>query len=209
MMWPGQMTSINACIINFLRYYRDRGYGLSGFEINRDDALFSLTTLVGASQSEGHPICLLIDEYDNFANTIMMLPVADSQDRYRALVHDEGVLRTVFKAIKSSTGSTMFDRVFITGVSPVVMSDITSGHNIAKDIFFAPEFRDLCGFYEAEVEKTLKDIARGCDMTEEKANEALSMMRTWYNGCTFSPCSQAPAWEHTCPEAPASFLMRC
>ena len=178
---------VNACIVNFIRYYRDRGYNLSGFEVNYDDALFSLKTLVGAAQSAGHAIYLLIDEYDNFANTIMMLPVSDSRDRYKALVHDEGVLRTLFKAIKSSTGSSMFDRVFITGVSPVVMSDITSGHNVARDIFFAPEFSDLCGFHEAEVKKTLHDIARSCNLGEEKANEALSMMRTWYNGYAFVP----------------------
>ena len=56
---------------------------------------------------------------------------------------DEGLLRTVFKVIKASTSGTGFDWVFITGVSPVVMSDITSGHNIAEDIFLEPEFWDL------------------------------------------------------------------
>jgi len=39
----------------------------------------------------------------------------------------------------------MFDRVFITGVSPVVMSDITSGYNIAENIYFEPEFWELAG----------------------------------------------------------------
>jgi len=188
---------INACIVNFLRYYRDRGYALSGFEINYEDALFSLRTLAGAAWSAGHPIYLLIDEYDNFANTIMMLPVADSRDRYRALVHDEGLLRTVFKAIKSSTGSSMFDRVFITGVSPVVMSDITSGHNIAKDIFFSPEFADLCGFHEAEVENTLHEICRLCELSEEKGAEALEMMRTWYNGYRFVASQVEPVYNPT------------
>ena len=61
--------------------------------------------------SVGHPVYLLIDEYDNFANTVMMLPTLDSRDRYTALVHDEGVLRTFFKMVKSSTGGVMFDRV--------------------------------------------------------------------------------------------------
>ena len=48
-------------------------------------------------------------------------------DVRNALVHDEGILKTLFKAVKASTSSTMFDRVFITGVSPVVLSDIISG----------------------------------------------------------------------------------
>ncbi|WDN88483.1 hypothetical protein BuS5_01451 [Desulfosarcina sp. BuS5] len=46
----------------------------------------------------------------------------------------------------SETSGSMFDRVFITGVLPVVMSDITSGYNIAQNIYFEPEFNDLCGF---------------------------------------------------------------
>ena len=77
--------------------------------------------------------------------------------------------------------------MFITGVSPVVMSDITSGHNIAEDIFLEPEFWDLCGFREEEVEKALYDIASGCGLKEEKARDALLMMRTYYNGYSFVP----------------------
>jgi hypothetical protein len=132
-------------------------------------------------------VFLLIDEYDNFANTIMMLPVADSQARYAALVHDEGLLRTLFKVVKSATSGTGFDRVFITGVSPVVMSDITSGYNIAEDMFFEPEFGDLCGFRENEVAETLREIAHGCGMDDSKAGEALEMMRVYYNGYNFIP----------------------
>jgi hypothetical protein len=136
---------------------------MSRININKGDALDTIDSLVGVTASVGHPIYLMIDEYDNFANTVMMLPTLDSRDRYTALVHDEGVLRIFFKMVKSSTGGVMFDRVFITGVSPVVLSDITSGYNIAEDIFFEPEFGDLCGFREEEVAKTLGDIAAGLE----------------------------------------------
>ena len=201
---------INGCIINFVRYYHDHGYKLIGFDINYEDALFSLKTLVGATGSAGHPIYLLIDEYDNFANTVMMLPTQDSRERYTALVHDEGVLRTFFKMVKSSTSGVMFDRVFITGVSPVVLSDITSGYNIAEDIFFEPEFGDLCGFREQEVEKTLGDIAAGCGLGEEKASEALEMMRTYYNGYNFVPRGHVVVYNPTlCLYFFKQFQKRC
>ena len=135
-------SHINARIENFILYYGDKGFDLSRINVNQDNALSTIESLVGATGRAGHPVYLLIDEYDNFANTVMMLPTLDSRDRYTALVHDEGVLRTFFKMVKSSTGGVMFDRVFITGVSPVVLSDITSGYNIAEDIFFEPEFGD-------------------------------------------------------------------
>ena len=178
---------INGCIENFIFYYGDNGFDLSRAKVHGEDALYSIRSLIGAAAGAGHPVCVLIDEYDNFANTIMMLPIRDFRDRYEALVHDEGLLRTVFKVIKASTSGTGFDRVFITGVSPVVMSDITSGHNIAEDIFLEPEFWDLCGFREEEVEKALYNIASSCGLKEEKARDALLMMRTYYNGYSFVP----------------------
>ena len=178
---------INGSILDFAQAYSTLGFNLPHMEIDRANALFSIQSLISSTKAFGLPIYLLIDEYDNFANTIMMLPARDSRARYEALVHDEGLLRTVFKVIKASTSGTGFDRVFITGVSPVVMSDITSGHNIAEDIFLEPEFWDLCGFREEEVEKALHDIASGCGLKEEKARDALLMMRTYYNGYSFVP----------------------
>jgi len=104
----------------------------------------------------------------------------------------------------------MFDRVFITGVSPVVLSDITSGYNIAEDIFFEPEFGDLCGFQQEEVAKTLGDIAAGCGFGEEKASEALEMMRTYYNGYNFVPRGQRMVYNPTlCLYFFKQFQKRC
>ena len=201
---------INARIRNFILYYGDNGFDMSRIIVNHGDALDTIDSLVGLAASAGHPIYLLIDEYDNFANTVMMLPTLDSRDRYTALVHDEGVLRTFFKMVKSSTGGVMFDRVFITGVSPVVLSDITSGYNIAEDIFFEPEFGDLCGFRELEVEKALSDIAAGCGLGEEKASEALEMMRTYYNGYNFVPRGHVVVYNPTlCLYFFKQFQKRC
>jgi len=132
-----------------------------------------------------YPGYLLIDEYDNFANTVMM-GVQSTEKRYEALVHDEGPLRTFFKTVKSLTSGSMFDRVFITGVSPVVMSDITSGYNIAENIYFEPEFNDLCGFKQNEIEDVLKEIVDKCGFEKEKIQEAVNLMQTYYNGYTFS-----------------------
>ncbi|WDN90083.1 hypothetical protein BuS5_03053 [Desulfosarcina sp. BuS5] len=176
---------INGCIEGFYAFYKYKGYELPQIKVNFDDALYSLKSLVSASRMTPYPVYLLIDEYDNFANTVMM-GVQSSEGRYKALVHEEGPLRTFFKAVKASTSSSMFDRVFITGVSPVVMSDITSGYNIAKNIYFEPEFNDLCGFKQNEIENVLKDIVDKCGFEKEKAREAASLMQTYYNGYTFS-----------------------
>jgi hypothetical protein len=83
-------------------------------------------------------LCLLIDEYDNFANDVLM--TGCQQADYEALLYGEGVLKSLFKAVKAGV-SRGIDRVFITGVSPVVLSDRTSGYHIGEDIVFPPEKR--------------------------------------------------------------------
>ena len=66
-----------------------------------------------------------------------------SQERYKALLYGEGSLKALFKAIKSASTGRGLDRVFITGVSPVVLSAITSGYNVAENIYQHSEFNAL------------------------------------------------------------------
>ena len=175
---------INCCIEGFLLYYRD--YNLPDVTVDKKNAISSIKSLINAVRMTSYPVYLLIDEYDNFANTVMM-GIHNNKDRYNALVHDEGILRTLFKAVKSSTSGSSFDRVFITGVSPVVLSDITSGYNIAENIYFHSKLNDLCGFTESEVLSSLENIVEGCRLNNEAVNEALDIMKTYYNGYCFVP----------------------
>jgi len=175
---------INARIEAFSINYED--YLVREININPNDAISSINSLLSVTSKSGYPVYLLIDEYDNFANEIMMGVRKKKKDIYEALVYEEGPLKTLFKAVKASTDGSGFDRSFITGVSPVVMSDITTGYNIAKNIYLTPAFNDLCGFHEAEIEKAVKSIAAECGFGEKEAAEALGIMRTYYNGYAFA-----------------------
>ncbi|RME45235.1 MAG: AAA family ATPase, partial [Deltaproteobacteria bacterium] len=106
---------------------------------------------------------------------------------YKDLVQQDGPMKTLFKAVKAATAGQGLERIFITGVSPIVMSDITSGYNIAKDIHFESAFHDLCGFTEEEIETTLEAIMEEEGLGKDRVAEALSMMRTYYNGYRFAP----------------------
>jgi hypothetical protein len=107
------------------------------------------------------------------------------KDNYEALVYGDGLLKTLFKTIKSSAGESLFDRIFITGVSPVVMSDITSGFNIAKNIYLEPKFNDLCGFTEKEINDVLENIEENCGFKKGEGAAALNIMCEYYNGYSF------------------------
>ena len=58
----------------------------------------------------GMKLYLIIDEYDNFTNIVLN---EQGKDIYHALTHTSGFYREIFKKFKG-----MFERIFMTGVSP-------------------------------------------------------------------------------------------
>ena len=149
------------------------------------NALISLQSLLSVVQLTQYRLYLLVDEYDNFANEILMNAFGAGQQRYASLLRGEGALKTVFKAIKAAAGGGL-DRVFITGVTPLVLSDVSSGYNVAKNIYFAPPFAALCGFTEAEIGAAVREVVAHCGMPASEADTVLADMRLYYNGYRFS-----------------------
>ncbi len=186
---------INGCIELFKVHYRN--YLDYNIILDSRNSLRSLHSLMAAVQQTSFKLYLLIDEYDNFANELMMMGQSINQKQYEELLYGEGFFKTIFKTIKSLTEGQGLDKVFITGVSPVVMADITSGYNIAKDIYLMPEFNDLCGFHETDIQKALHKIISECGLSADKEEEALSMMRTFYNGYTFTYSQEAGIYNPT------------
>ncbi|MDM8528571.1 AAA family ATPase [Anaerolineales bacterium HSG24] len=154
-------------------------------EIHPHNALASLSNLLAVTEATPYKVYLLIDEYDNFANTVLMSGSPQGQERYEKLVTGEGMLKTIFKAVKEGLEGQGIDRLFITGVSPLVLSDITSGFNVAKNISLWPQFNDLCGFWETEVAEALAQVGEQCQLTAPQIDEALTTMRTFYDGYAF------------------------
>ena len=173
---------INACARSFISRYQARLP--QAIQLEPNNALASFQSAVDAVEKTTHELYLLIDEYDNFANEVLAAQLG-GKDRYATLVHGEGILKTVFKVIKGLSSGRGLDRVFITGVSPVVMSDISSGYNVAKDISPRRRYHDLCGFHETEIAEALARIVAECGLPETQVREALSMMRAFYNGYRF------------------------
>ncbi|SEH08414.1 AAA family ATPase [Candidatus Venteria ishoeyi] len=165
-----------------------------------DDAMISFASLLKAIQKTPYKLYLFIDEYDNFANEVMMSQVNQTMhnpERYKALVHGEGLLKTVFKNIKAAATGNGLDRVFITGVSPVVLADMSSGYNIVVNIYRRQEFNDLCGFHETEVREILSQVIEHCKLSEERYEEAFKIMKDFYNGYCFSTQDKSEVYNPT------------
>ena len=126
---------------------------------------------------------MLIDEYDNFANNVL---VHQSKEQYMAITHAGGFLRSFFSAVKNATESRTVERLFVTGVSPLVLSDVTSGMNIGDNISPMPEFNAMAGFTQPEVDAILDYyIDEGLVPQYERA-EILDLLRVNYDNYRFA-----------------------
>ncbi|HBL27130.1 MAG TPA: AAA family ATPase [Acidobacteria bacterium] len=164
---------------NFIADYKDR---LPVKVETEGSATAILDSLLSAVRRTPHPLYLLIDEYDNFINEVMARDV----ETYRALVHTDGPFKLLFKAVKNATEGQGLERVFITGVSPVALNDLTSGFNIARNVSLEPDLAGLCGFEESEIRGLLEQISQDRDLSPEAVEDAVATMRTWYNGYRFT-----------------------
>ena len=177
--------SIRCLLCDYARFFERKAA-----VIDPDNALISLQSLLTAVRRTPYQLYLLIDEYDNFANEVFMGDQQGvGQRRYEELLQGEGVLKTVFKAVKAAASGRGLDRVFITGVSPLVLSDMTSGYNVAESISLDAELNDLCGFSEAEIQATLELMVQEGSVDLPPVQECVELMRCFYNGYCFSPRS--------------------
>ncbi len=175
---------INRCIQDFAEHYQS--WLLKPIHIEPEDAIDSFLSLLSAVRQTPYRLYLLIDEYDNFANDLMMGRSDINPERYKTLLSTEGSLKALFRAVKSASSGGGLERVFITGVSPVLMSDITSAYNVAENIYLQAKFNDLCGFRESELAPVVTQIVEECQLNPEKAQIALNLMQTFYNGSCFT-----------------------
>ena len=142
-----------------------------------------LNYLIGQATLLDLPIYLFIDEYDNFTNAIL---ANVGNEHYRKLTHGTGFFRYFFNKLKEgATGNGPIKRMFITGVSPVTMDDVTSGFNIGANMSTDPRFNGIIGFSEREVRDMLsyyKDV----DMLAGEVDEVIGVMKPWYDNYCFS-----------------------
>ena len=164
----------------FMRIYQE--FYLADFKekfFKSDSATEKLALLQDETAAKGIPLYLIIDEYDNFTNTVLN---EQGENVYWAITHADGFYRDVFKKFKG-----MFERIFITGVSPVTLDDVTSGFNIGWHISTKPEFNQMRGFSQEEVRKMFayyKEVG-GIPATSD-IEAMIDEMKPWYDNYCFS-----------------------
>ena len=150
--------------------------------LKEDGAVKQLDYLYRICSDANQKIYLFIDEYDHFTNNI--LSDAAQLDEYKKETHGTGYLRTFFDTIKSGTYSSI-ERVFVTGVSPVTLDDLTSGFNIGTNYSLSYGFNEMVGFTEQEVREMLTYYSLHHEF-HHTVEELIEIMKPYYDNYCFA-----------------------
>jgi hypothetical protein len=187
----GQLNDyVNNQIKNFLVLYSDHLPAPVAIEPDAKDTLRHLLTVISLTP---YKLYLLIDEYDNFINEVLV----QAPETYRALIDTDGPFRELFKSVKSALEGQGLERVFVTGVSPLALNDMTSGFNNAKNFSLEPRLASLCGFVGSDIRSLLRQVAEHQVLSAAAIEEATETMRTWYNGYRFAEAQEEPVYNPT------------
>ena len=181
------------CCDSFARKYaRLLPDGLSERILAAANVTMKLNEIFLGMRESAHKLYVFIDEYDNFTNTIL---AESGLDAYNELCHGDGFVKQFFTVLKSATGGTNapVTRLFITGVSPVTMDDVTSGFNIGTNISLMPQYADFTGFRHDDLRAITDYYAAHCGFDVEKAYDTAIR---WYDNYRFGSAS-APSVANT------------
>ena len=186
-------TYTQTMFLGFIRRYRSY---LDQEIIDRLESLDTsgdrLSALFDYASVKKLKLYLLIDEYDNFTNTILSRPI-DGKQTYHNITHEAGFFRHFFTVLKGGTQApnSGLGRLFVTGVSPVTMDDVTSGYNIGSQISLSKRVAAITGFTREEVRDLV--VGQGVPAILGKPlAEVLQVMETWYGGYRFCEDAAEP-----------------
>ncbi len=146
----------------------------------KDSASNNLEMLLNIIQDQDlPPLYVIIDEYDNFANHLI---VHHHDHLYHDLTKEGSFLKTFFKTLKEGRKTGAIANVFITGVLPITIDDLASGFNIATFITLNPMFEQMLGFTQAEVDLLLDEIYRDYEIEPTTRKEVDEVIKHQYNG---------------------------
>lgn len=153
-----------------------------------DDAADLVSHLFHIVQHAQQQVYVLIDEYDHFGNRLL----SDGQtDTYQDIVRSAGFVRSFYASLKAATSTSTLRRMFVTGVSPIMLDDLSSGFNIIRHISQDDRFNGLAGFTRADVERgldiALQNVATHTSDPRMQDREALlAKLEEYYNGYRFA-----------------------
>ena len=163
----------------FVRQYSEYYQAEMEEILAQEDFEEKMELIFKAAKAHQYHLYLIIDEYDNFTNVILN---ERGENVYHAITHADGFYRDVFKKFKGN-----FERIFMMGVSPVTLDDVTSGFNIGWNISIKPEFDEMLGFSTTDVMKMFTYYKEhGSIPVDSDIDAIVNDMKPWYDNYCFA-----------------------
>ena len=163
----------------FVRQYSEYYQAEMEEILAQEDFEEKMELIFKAAKAHQYHLYLIIDEYDNFTNVILN---ERGEKVYHAITHADGFYRDVFKKFKGN-----FERIFMMGVSPVTLDDVTSGFNIGWNISIKPEFDEMLGFSTTDVVEMFTYYKEhGSIPADSDIDAIVNDMKPWYDNYCFS-----------------------
>lgn len=163
----------------FVRQYSEYYQAEMEEILAQEDFEEKMELIFKAAKAHQYHLYLIIDEYDNFTNVILN---ERGEKVYHAITHADGFYRDVFKKFKGN-----FERIFMMGVSPVTLDDVTSGFNIGWNISIKPEFDEMLGFSTTDVVEMFTYYKEhGSIPADSDIDAIVNDMKPWYNNYCFA-----------------------
>ena len=163
----------------FVRQYSEYYQAEMEEILAQEDFEEKMELIFKAAKAHLYHLYLIIDEYDNFTNVILN---ERGENVYHAITHADGFYRDVFKKFKGN-----FERIFMMGVSPVTLDDVTSGFNIGWNISIKPEFDEMLGFSTKDVVEMFTYYKKMGSIPVDSDVEAIvNDMKPWYDNYCFA-----------------------
>eukprot|EP01094_Clydonella_sp_ATCC50884_P022324 TRINITY_DN50_c0_g1_i12.p1 TRINITY_DN50_c0_g1~~TRINITY_DN50_c0_g1_i12.p1 ORF type:complete len:679 (-),score=107.73 TRINITY_DN50_c0_g1_i12:186-2222(-) len=156
-------------------------YGLSA-DIREANFAYSLEKVTEAIHSRGGRLYVIVDEYDRFANKLMLDADLGAYESIVAGKSGQALsspIRSFFETLKMLAEDGTF-RSYTTGIAPIALAD-ASGANHMWSLTHEPDFADVCGFKRADVETALAHV----DLRPHDVKFALNLMEKYYDGYRF------------------------
>lgn len=168
------------CFDSFMRRYKEYYGEKVAEQVYAETQSHNKLAIIQKNAAEkGYPLYLIIDEYDNFTNTVLN---ELGEEIYHAMTHASGFYRDYFKKFKGS-----FDKIFMMGVSPVTLDDVTSGFNIGWNISTKPEFDKMLGFSTEDVREMFTKYREAEKIPADSDVEAMiEEIKPWYDNYCFA-----------------------
>ena len=163
----------------FVRQYSEYYQAEMEEILAQEDFEEKMELIFKAAKAHQYHLYLIIDEYDNFTNVILN---ERGEKVYHAITHADGFYRDVFKKFKGN-----FERIFMMGVSPVTLDDVTSGFNIGWNISIKPEFDEMLGFSTTDVVEMFTYYKEhGSIPADSDIDVIVNDMKPWYDNYCFA-----------------------